>query len=101
MLSSLKCEADTLRVRRLVNKSLKMNGMQSFNSAMMIMMLSLAQCADGSAIRHDASTQTSAASWPTVMLLVQVGFAVAAILVAAKSGALGGYGMITARAARM
>ncbi|CAE7295462.1 unnamed protein product, partial [Symbiodinium microadriaticum] len=89
LLSSLKCEADTLRVRRLVNKSLKVNGMQSFNSAMMIMMLSLAQCADGSAIRHDASTQTSDASWPSVMLLIQVGFAVVAILVAAKSWSLG------------
>ena len=70
----LQNERDTLRVRRLVN-----NGMNSLGSAMMVMMLSLAQGADGSVTRRDNSVQTDS-QWS--MQVPQVAVTVLAIMIA-------------------
>ena len=79
LLQSMQNERDTLRVRRLVNKDLKSNGMCSVGNAMMVMMLSLAQGVDGSLTRREVSVQTET-HWS--MQVPHVAITVLAIMIA-------------------
>ena len=79
LLQSMQNERDTLRVRRLVNKALKSNGMCSVGNAMMVMMLSLAQGVDGSLTRREVSVQTET-HWS--MQVPPVAITVLAIMIA-------------------
>ncbi|CAE7459637.1 unnamed protein product [Symbiodinium sp. CCMP2592] len=88
LLEQLQRERETQRVRRLVCKTLKSNGMQSFNAAMMVMMLSLVQGAESSGTRREVGVQTDDdARWAQSLAVLVI--CTCAILLALKSLSLG------------
>ncbi|CAE7270747.1 unnamed protein product [Symbiodinium sp. CCMP2592] len=67
LIESLQHDKDTARVRRLINKSLKTNGLS--NSNLVLIMVSLIAGADASGTRRDVSVQTEPeARWISVWL---------------------------------
>ncbi|CAE7034980.1 unnamed protein product [Symbiodinium sp. CCMP2592] len=88
LLEQLQRERETQRVRRLVCKTLKSNGMQSFSTAMMVMMLSLVQGAESSGTRREVGVQTDDdARWAQSLAVLVI--CTCAILLALKSLSLG------------